>query len=82
MYSSELYYYFVSYVYYCGVDKMRSEHFFEMKIHIYLNKSIDKELIDKVINLKNKRGLNKAIIKLLKEYEEEQIELFEKEKQS
>jgi hypothetical protein len=61
---------------------MRSEHFFEMKIHIYLNKSIDKELIDKVINLKNKRGLNKAIIKLLKEYEEEQIELFEKEKQS
>lgn len=61
---------------------MRSEHFFEMKIHIYLNKSIDKELIDKVIKLKNKRGLNKAIIKLLKEYEEEQIELFEKEKQS
>ena len=61
---------------------MRSEHFFEMKIHIYLNKSIDKELIDKVINLKKKRGLNKAIIKLLKEYEEEQIELFEKEKQS
>lgn len=82
MYSGELYYYFVSYVYYCGVDKMRSDHIFEMKIHLYLNKNIDKELINKVINLKNKRGLNKAIIKLLKEYKEEQIELFEKEKQS
>lgn len=82
MYSTRLYYYFVSYVYYCGVDKMRSDHIFEMKIHLYLNKNIDKELINKVINLKNKRGLNKAIIKLLKEYEEEQIELFEKEKQS
>lgn len=82
MYSSELYYYFVSYVYYCGVDKMRSDHIFEMKIHLYLNKNIDKELINKVVNLKNKRGLNKTIIKLLKEYEEDQIELFEKEKQS
>lgn len=84
MYSSELYYYFVSYVYYCGVDKMRSDHIFEMKIHLYLNKNIDKELIDKVINLKNKRGLNKAIIKLLKEYEEyeNQLNLLEKEKQS
>lgn len=61
---------------------MRSDHIFEMKIHLYLNKNIDKELINKVISLKNKRGLNKAIIKLLKEYEEEQIELFEKEKQS
>ena len=61
---------------------MRSKHLFEMKIHIYLNKNMDRDLIEKVINLKNKRGLNKAIIKLLKEYEEEQIELFEKEKQS
>lgn len=61
---------------------MRSDHIFEMKIHLYLNKNIDKELINKIINLKNKRGLNKAIIKLLKEYKEEQIELFEKEKQS
>ena len=59
---------------------MRSERIFELKIHIYLNKKIDKELIDKVINLKEKRGLNKAIIKLLKEYEEyeNQLELFEK----
>ena len=61
---------------------MRSEHLFEMKIHIYLNKNMDKDLIEKVINLKNKRGLNKAIIKLLKEYEEDQLDLFEKEKQS
>jgi hypothetical protein len=63
---------------------MRSERIFELKIHIYLNKEIDKELIKKVINLKEKRGLNKAIIKLLKEYEEyeNQLELFEKKKQS
>jgi len=61
---------------------MRSEHLFEMKIHIYLNKNMDRDLIEKVINLKNKRGLNKAIIKLLKEYEEDQLDLFEKEKQS
>jgi hypothetical protein len=63
---------------------MRSERIFELKIHIYLNKEIDKELIEKVINLKEKRGLNKAIIKLLKEYEEyeNQLNLFEKEKQS
>lgn len=63
---------------------MRSKRIFELKIHIYLNKKIDKELIEKVINLKEKRGLNKAIIKLLKEYEEyeNQLELFEKKKQS
>jgi hypothetical protein len=63
---------------------MRSERIFELKIHIYLNKEIDKELIEKVMNLKEKRGLNKAIIKLLKEYEEyeNQLNLFEKEKQS
>lgn len=61
---------------------MRSDHIFEMKIHIYLNKNMDRDLIEKVINLKNKRGLNKAIIKLLKEYEEDQLDLFEKEKQS
>lgn len=63
---------------------MRSERIFELKIHIYLNKEIDKELIEKVVNLKEKRGLNKAIVKLLKEYEEHenQLNLFEKEKQS
>ena len=61
---------------------MRSEHLFEMKIHVYLNKNMDRDLIEKVINLKNKRGLNKAIIKLLREYEEDQLDLFEKEKQS
>lgn len=63
---------------------MRSERFYELKIHIYLNKQIDKELIEKVINLKEKRGLNKAIIKLLKEYEEQenQLNLFDKKKQS
>jgi hypothetical protein len=63
---------------------MRRERIFELKIHIYLNKEIEKELIKKVINLKEKRGLNKAIIKLLKEYEEyeNQLELFEKKKQS
>ena len=61
---------------------MRSEKIFELKIHMYLNREIDKELIEKVINLKEKRGLNKAIIKLLKEYEEHenQLNLFEKEK--
>lgn len=50
---------------------------------MYLNKEIDKELIEKIVNLKEKRGLNKAIIKLLKEYEEfeNQLNLFEKEKQ-
>lgn len=63
---------------------MRSHHCFEMKIHIYLNKKIDAELIEKVINLKNQRKLNKAILKLLREYEEEekQIELFKIEKPS
>lgn len=63
---------------------MRSHHCFEMKIHIYLNKEIDKELIEKILKLKSKRGLNKAIIKLLKEYKEEnnQIELFKIEKPS
>ena len=63
---------------------MRSKSIFEMKIHIYLNKEIDKELISKVIRLKERRGLNKAIIKLLNEYEEKenQLNLFEKEKQS
>lgn len=63
---------------------MRSEKIFELKIHMYLNREIDKELIEKVINLKEKRGLNKAIIKLLREYEEDenQLNLFEKEKQS
>ena len=63
---------------------MRSKSIFEMKIHIYLNKEIDKELISKVIKLKERRGLNKAIIKLLNEYEEKenQLNLFEKEKQS
>jgi hypothetical protein len=63
---------------------MRSEKIFELKIHMYLNREIDKELIEKVINLKEKRGLNRAIIKLLKEYEEDenQLNLFGKEKQS
>ena len=63
---------------------MRSKRIFELKIHIYLNKEIDKELISKVIGLKERRGLNKAIIKLLNEYEEKenQLNLFEKEKQS
>lgn len=63
---------------------MRSERIFELKIHIYLNKEIDKELIEKVMNLKEKRGLNKAIIKLLKKYEEyeNQLNLFEEQKQS
>lgn len=63
---------------------MRSHHCFEMKIHIYLNKQIDAELIEKVISLKSKRRLNKAILKLLREYEEEgnQIDLFKTEKPS
>lgn len=63
---------------------MRSERFFELKIHIYLNKQIDQELIEKVINLKEKRGLNRAIIKLLKQYEEneDQLNLFDNKKQS
>ena len=63
---------------------MRSERIFELKIHIYLNKQIDKDLIEKVINLKEKRGLNRAIVKLLKEYEENenQLNLFEEKKQS
>lgn len=63
---------------------MRSERFFELKIHIYLNKHIDQELIEKVINLKEKRGLNRAIIKLLKQYEEneDQLNLFDNQKQS
>ena len=56
-----------------------------MNIYLYLNNKLDRDVIEKVKNLKEKRKLNSIVMKLLREYieeEEKQIELFEKEKQS
>lgn len=57
----------------------------EMNIYLYLNNNLDKDIIQKVKYLKDKRKLNSIVMKLLREYieeESEQFELFEKEKQS
>lgn len=57
----------------------------EMNIYLYLNNNLDKDIIQKVKYLKDKRKLNSIVMKLLREYieeENEQFELFEKEKQS
>lgn len=57
----------------------------EMNIYLYLNNNLDKDIIEKVKYLKERRKLNNIVMKLLREYIEEeskQFELFEKEKQS
>lgn len=56
----------------------------EMNIYLYLNNNLDKDIINKIKSLKKRRKLNSIVIKLLREYEEEekQIEMFKKEKQS
>jgi hypothetical protein len=57
----------------------------EMNIYLYLNNNLDRDIIEKVKYLKDKRKLNSIVMKLLREYieeESEQFELFEKEKQS
>lgn len=57
----------------------------EMNIYLYLNNNLDKDIIQKVKYLKERRKLNSIVMKLLREYieeESEQFELFEKEKQS
>ena len=57
----------------------------EMNIYLYLNNNLDKDIIQKVKYSKERRKLNSIVMKLLREYIEEQseqFELFEKEKQS
>ena len=57
----------------------------EMNIYLYLNNNLDRDIMEKVKYLKDKRKLNSIVMKLLREYieeESEQLELFEKEKQS
>lgn len=64
---------------------MRKNVVTEMNIYLYLNNQLDRDVIEKVKNLKEKRKLNSIVMKLLREYieeEEKQMELFEKEKQS
>lgn len=56
----------------------------EINIHLYLRTDINKNVIERIKQLKSKRKLNKIIINLLNEYieNENQLELFSKEKQS
>lgn len=64
---------------------MRKNVYTEMNIYLYLNNNLDKDIIQKVKYLKDKRKINSIVMKLLREYieeESEQFELFEKEKQS
>lgn len=64
---------------------MRKNVVTEMNIYLYLNNQLDKDIIEKVKSLKERRKLNSIVMRLLREYieeESEQFELFEKEKQS
>jgi hypothetical protein len=55
------------------------------QIHIYIDNYRYPDLAEKTLLLKNKRKLNKVVVELLDDYfkrEKEQLNLFEKEKQS
>jgi hypothetical protein len=55
------------------------------QIHIYIDNYRYPDLAEKTALLKNKRKLNKVVVELLDDYfkrEKEQLNLFEKEKQS
>lgn len=63
---------------------MRKNVVTEMNIYLYLNNQVDKDVIEKIKKLKERRKLNGIVMKLLREYieQDEQYDLFEKEKQS
>ena len=55
------------------------------QIHIYIDNYRYPDLAEKTVLLKNKRKLNRVVVELLNDYfkrEKEQLNLFEKEKQS
>lgn len=55
------------------------------QIHIYIDNYRYPDLAEKTVLLKNKRKLNRVVVELLDDYfkrEKEQLNLFEKEKQS